>query len=207
MFQKIEKNKKNDYWFIFSYCIGDIPEKDSNKQLIQTIDPGKRSFQPIMALYDIISAFREMYTESVVQRDFRDSVLDDFCGCMVSKWMTIEFSTIVTPDDETHLHVACIYLQAFSDFDYCDFTINLENVPTNILKLYKYAKQYTTFSMDAENVVEIVIPYIYKNSRTILKRCNLDILVPSCSPSCVHISEPEEIKKLDKLFQTHYYGV
>jgi hypothetical protein len=157
-----------------------------------------------MASCDIISSFRDMYTESVVQQDFKDSILDDFCGCLVSKWLTIQFSSIITADNETYLHVACIYLQPFSEFDYCDFTINLKHCPQNILKMYQYAKKHTTFSMDAENVVEIIAPYIYKNSRTILKRCNLDVLVPSFSPSCVHISEAEEIKKVDKLFQCKY---
>ncbi len=133
--------------------------------------------------------------------DFENSIMDDMCGCMVSKWTSLEFKRIITCDNQTYLHITCVYLEPFSAFDYCDFVIKFEDIPENILTIYKYANKYTTFSMDDEKMIKIMVPYIYKEGRTVIKRCNLDAIEPAFSPSCIHINEPQEINYINYLFR------
>jgi hypothetical protein len=160
-----------------------------------------------MASCDIISEFYNTISDCDLQKDF-DGVVDNICGCMVSKWTSVEFNKISNSGNE-YLHVVCVYLEPFSDFDYCDFTIDLRSTPTNLQKLYEYSKNNTTY-VQGDISIDIVVPYTYKDSKTLLKKYKLDS-THSYSPSCVYITKPKDISVIDNLFvceyQQHYCGV
>jgi len=161
-----------------------------------------------MASCDIISEFYNTNLDCDLQKDF-DGVVDNICGCMVSKWTSVEFNKISNSRNE-YLHVACVYLEPFSDFDHCDFTMDLQNMPLNLRKLYEYSKEHTTY-VQSDTSYNIIVPYVYKDSKTFLKKYNLDS-APSYSSSCMYITKPKDIVVIDKLFeceyqQRHCYGV
>jgi hypothetical protein len=154
-----------------------------------------------MTSCDIIASFRKRKSQPHYQKEIK-GIVNNVCGCMLSKWTSVEFQNITCNGSE-YLHVACVYMEPFSHFDYYNFTIQLENAPQNLLKLYEYAKQHTAYRSD-DTDTEVIVPYVYKKSKTILKRCKKDALFAPSTPSCIYFAEPNDIDFVNRVFECTY---
>lgn len=98
------------------------------------------------------------------------------CGCMLSKWIVIEFIRI--GGFEEFLFISIIYMEPFEPVDHINFAVKLTDMPQNILNLYNLASDCSDCSVDYDHVV-LSIPYVCKNARTVIRKkiCSCDAMI------------------------------
>jgi len=149
-------------------------------------------------LIDKIKGFTS--TKTFTEFPVSSGVLDVHCGCMISKWCSIEFKKIFALDKD-YLQVNIIYIEPFHSFDNVALHLEWDNVPANILKAYEISKAKTTFD-ESEGMTVMIVPYLYKNSRTTMKRFKVNAWMAGDMEDLhgLYVSNKKDIKKINKMF-------
>ena len=152
---------------------------------------------------DILTALNELkLQEDCKDSEFLEGTISKYCGCMISKWISVEFQEIVTSNQETFLHVIFVYLEPFTDFDHYDFFISSENIPQNVMKLYKFAFINSQIN-EYDDVIELHAPYVYKNAKALLKKYKKDNIVGMQKVTeSMYISSQKDINEINILFES-----
>jgi hypothetical protein len=160
------------------------------------------SLNRIMAC-DILMALNELkLQEDSNSHENLEGIIDKYCGCMISKWISVEFQEVIASNQEKYLHVVFVYLEPFTDFDHYDFFLSSENIPSNVMKLYQFAFNNSRVEV-SDDIIELYAPYVYKDAKALLKKYNKDNIVGMNKiTESMYISSPKDIKEIDALFET-----
>lgn len=98
------------------------------------------------------------------------------CGCMLTKWIIVEFKRFSGFDE--FLFISFIYMEPFIPADHVYFAIKFIDAPQSILNMYNLASDCTD-SVITYDCMELYIPYVYKNARTVIRKkvCSSDTVV------------------------------
>ena len=151
---------------------------------------------------DIVMALKELKIQEDEKRiEHLEGILSTYCGCMISKWISVEFKKIVSEDKKEYLQVTFVYLEPFTDFDYYDFFLAMEDIPINVMKLFKFSSdKYELVVYD--DLIELHAPYVYKEARALLKKYSKDSIVGKTTfTDCLYISSYKDIRDINDLFE------
>ena len=133
-------------------------------------------------------------------KDLGHGILDELHGCMVSKWVSIEFRKIYAIDKD-YLQVIVIYMEPFSDFDHIVMCFEWNKIPQNLMKVYEFSKTGTYFET-CDNTVEMYVPYLYNSRKTLLKRYPSNVWVCGDIQEIegIYLTTRKDLRKIDNIF-------
>ena len=131
--------------------------------------PSKRNKERMTAVTMEFIDFFKGFKKQGNYLEVHEGIVDTICGCMISKWTSVEF-TKVFGIDKDYLQIAIIYIEPFCGYDYCQMYMDFEEVPETIMNLYKLALEHTITKSEDEQQITMYIPYAYNtNRRTVHK--------------------------------------
>lgn len=156
-----------------------------------------------------INIFDQFQGFTPSMEELGSGVVDEYCGCMLSKWISVEFRKIVGLQKD-YLQFTIVYMEPFTDFDYKIVCIDWHRIPKSLMQVYELAKSQTVFN-EAYDTVDMIVPFAYKPNRTLLKRLSKHIHKLSGDIVCVdeegygtitYIATSTDISKIDNIFKS-----
>ena len=157
-----------------------------------------------MEFIDFFQGFQKPDGEE--NQDMDGGIVDIICGCMISKWTSVEFTKVFGLEKD-YLQIAVIYMEPFCGYDYCLMYMDFEKVPASIMELYTLARTHTISKLheDDDTQISMYIPYAYNTSRkTVHKTYSVShynsLFGKTINLEGLYINSSVAFKKLENIF-------
>lgn len=151
---------------------------------------------------DFFSGFQSK-TEDPDLSEIDSGIVDIVCGCMISKWTSVEFTKIFGLEKD-YLQIAIIYMEPFCGYDDCILYMDFDRIPSCIMDLYEFARTHTIIE-EVDDSVRMLItrvsnPRRYAPHKIMLKTHYYALIGSTVELEGLYLNSEHIIKKMENIF-------